>query len=238
MNRLFRQCCMLLMILGGHVYAGALTISPVSLQMGENQKAISMTIKNDAAAPARIQLRVFNWAQEKGNDVFRETNDIMISPPFVTLESNRSYNIRIFINENSPPIKELTYRIIIDEIPQVIDSRSAGDGIKISLRTSHPLFITPENVIANISWNMKHDDNGWYISARNDGIRHALLTDVYLTDLNSNKKIALKVNSVNGYILGHSYRDYDIHGESFAPMVGHRYEIEANINGKTITNTL
>ncbi|MGP3592485.1 fimbrial biogenesis chaperone [Vagococcus sp. WN89Y] len=225
-------------ILAEQSHAGALTISPVSLQMDESQKAISMTIKNDAPEATQIQLRVFQWQQENGNDRFSETEDIVISPPFIRLDAQRSYNVRIFRKSASLPATEKTYRIIIDEIPQPVDTRTTGEGVKISLRTSHPLFITPARAIASLSWAMKRDNQGWYISARNDGVRHALLTEVYLIDQNTGKKTALKVNSVNGYILGLSYRDYEIDQRQFTPLSGHRYQIEARVNGKAIAGRL
>jgi len=238
MRTLLRPCCMLFLLITGHASAVALTISPVSLQMDAGQKAISLTIKNDSADAAPIQLRVFRWTQEKGNDQFRETGEIVISPPFVTLAAGRSYNVRIFRKETLSPAQELSYRVIIDEIPRPVDTRSAAGGVKMSLRTSHPLFITSPDAVAAVTWSLKRDNRGWYLSARNDGTRHALLTDVYLVDRNSHQKVALNVNSVNGYILGHSYRDYDIRGTPFTPMTGHRYAVEAKINGKAITGTL
>ncbi|XTZ39748.1 fimbrial biogenesis chaperone [Salmonella enterica] len=206
--------------------------------MNEQQKAISMTIKNDSPEITQIQLRVFAWSQQQGNDIFQETNDITISPPFVKLAPDRSYNVRIFNRLTGRPEKEKTYRIIIDEIPRPVDPRTTGEGVKFSLRTSHPLFITPADAIASVTWSMKQDSRGWFISARNDGIRHALLTDVYLIDKTSNRKLPLKVNSINGYILGHSYRDFDMVGTRFAPMAGHHYQIEAMLNGKSVAGAL
>lgn len=238
MRAVFQFYCLLLLPIAAHVTAGSLTISPVSLQMDENQKAISMTLQNDADEPAPIQLRVFRWTQDRGNDQFRETDDVVISPPFVTLAANRSYNVRIFRKDNRVQAQEMTYRIIIDEIPQPIDPRSTNGGVKMSLRTSHPLFITPDKAVTTVSWAMKRDSRGWYIAARNDGTRHALLTDVYLVDRSSKQKVALNVNSVNGYILSRSYRDYDLRGTQFAPLPGHQYAVEARINGKAITETL
>jgi len=230
--------CLLPIMAAKQSQAGALTISPVSLQMSENQKAISMTIKNDASEETQIQLRVFQWRQENGNDLFSETEDIVISPPFIKLEALRSYNVRIYRKAAGLAAAEKTYRIIIDEIPMPVDARSGGEGVKISLRTSHPLFVTPARAIANLSWEMKRDSQGWYISARNNGVRHALLTEVYLRDRASGKRTALKVNSVNGYILGLSYRDYAIDQRQFAPLAGHDYEIEARVNGKAIAGRL
>lgn len=229
---------LLLLIAARQSIAGALTISPVSLQMNENQKAISMTIKNDGAEATQIQLRVFRWRQEKGNDRFDETQDIVISPPFVTLAAQRSYNVRIFRKAASAVSAEQTWRIIIDEIPRPVDTRTTGEGVKISLRTSHPLFITPASAIAELDWAMKRDDQGWYVSARNSGARHALLSDVYVIDQSTRQKTALKVNSVNGYILGGSYRDYIFEDQKFTPLADHKYAIEARVNGKAIAGTL
>ena len=218
--------------------AGALTISPVSLQMTDAQQTTSMTLKNDSGEETNIQIRVFKWTQENGNDAWQETSDITISPPSIKLEANRSYNVRIFRNTNRTVGTELAYRVIIDEIPRPSDARATGQGVKVNLRTSHPLFITNQNAIVSLSWQLRHDNGGWSVSARNAGGRHAQLTDVYLVDRNTKSKLALKINSVNGYILAAGFRDYEINGRAFIPQQGHQYAIEAKINGKSVATNL
>ncbi|MFX7333387.1 fimbria/pilus periplasmic chaperone, partial [Acinetobacter baumannii] len=81
---------------------------------------------NQSNESADLQVRIFEWTQNAGQDQLIPTDDIAISPPFLKLKPNDSYNLRVVRIKPEPISGEKTYRIIIDELPKPIDSRKAS----------------------------------------------------------------------------------------------------------------
>lgn len=214
------------------LYAASIGISPLSIEMVNEQSASSMNLYNESNANTNLQIRIFEWRQESGNDQLIPTNDIVVSPPFLKLESKESYNLRIVRVNNKPISGEKTYRLIIDELPKPVDSRTAEKGLSILLRSSLPIFIVNSKAVTNLDWNIKVNDGIPYLNVSNIGDRHALLSNVYILDQTENKEYSIPVNTVNGYILGGKDRIYPI-GDNFIFNPNHNYKLKININGKS-----
>ncbi|WP_049064712.1 fimbrial biogenesis chaperone, partial [Acinetobacter seifertii] len=85
--------------------------------------------------------------QNAGQDQLIPTDDIAISPPFLKLKPNDSYNLRVVRIKPEPISGEKTYRIILDELPKPIDSRKASQGVNVLLRSSLPVFVVNKDAI-------------------------------------------------------------------------------------------
>jgi fimbrial chaperone protein len=176
-------------------------------------------------------VRVFEWTQNAGQDQLIPTEDIAISPPFLKLKPNDSYNLRV-VRINPVSISgEKTYRIIIDELPKAVDSRKVDQGVNVILRSSLPVFVVNKDAITKLNWSIQQEQNNTYVTVNNIGNRHALLSNLTLIDSTENKSYPIKVNTVNGYILGGKSRNFNL-SHDFQYKADHKYNISLNINGK------
>ncbi|MBJ9702908.1 molecular chaperone [Acinetobacter calcoaceticus] len=221
----------LLLFLPSMLNAASIRLSPVSIEILNDQSASSISLYNQSNESTDLQVRVFEWRQNAGQDQLIPTDEIAVSPPFLKLQPNDSYNLRVVRINPAPVSGEQTYRIIIDELPKPIDNRKADQGINVLLRSSLPLFVVNKDAITKLTWSIQQEQNTSSLMISNVGNRHALLNNLTLVDVTANKSYAIKVNTVNGYILAGKARNFNI-SPNFKFQTDHKYNISLNINGK------
>ncbi|ENU48310.1 fimbria/pilus periplasmic chaperone [Acinetobacter nosocomialis] len=215
------------------INAATIRLSPVTVEILSNQSASSISLYNQSNESADLQVRIFEWTQNNGQDQLTPTDEINISPPFLKLKPNESYNLRV-VRINPEPISgEKTYRIIIDELPKPVDSRKASQGVNVLLRSSLPVFVVNKDAITQLNWKIDTHQKEPSLNINNVGNRHALLNDLTLVDNTENKSYPIKVNTVNGYILAKQAKSYSISNFTYQP--NHKYSISLTVNGKKTT---
>ncbi|EXR33925.1 MULTISPECIES: molecular chaperone [Acinetobacter] len=223
----------LLLFLPSVLNAASIRLSPVNVEILSDQSASSISLYNQSNESADLQIRIFEWTQNAGQDQLIPTDDIAISPPFLKLKPNDSYNLRVVRIKPEPISGEKTYRIILDELPKPIDSRKASQGVNVLLRSSLPVFVVNKDAITQLNWKIDAKQNDTSLNISNIGNRHALLNDLILVDNTENKSYPIKVNTVNGYILSGKSKNYSINNFTYQP--NHKYSISLTVNGKKTT---
>ncbi|QXA08572.1 fimbria/pilus periplasmic chaperone [Acinetobacter pittii] len=223
----------LLLSLSSTLSAATIRISPVNVEILSNQSASSISLFNQSNESTDLQIRVFEWVQKNGQDELIPTDEIAISPPFLKLKPNDSYNLRVVRINPSAISGEKTYRIIIDELPKPVDSRKAAQGINVLLRSSLPVFVVNKDAITKLNWKIDSNQKAPSLNISNIGNRHALLNNLTLVDTTANKSYPIQVNTVNGYILGQQTRSYSINNFTYQP--NHKYSVSLTVNGKKTT---
>ncbi|MFV5585441.1 fimbria/pilus periplasmic chaperone [Acinetobacter oleivorans] len=224
----------LLLFLPSMLNAASIRLSPVSVEILSDQAASSISLYNQSNESSDLQVRVFEWRQNAGQDQLIPTDEIAVSPPFLKLQPNDSYNLRVVRINPVLVSGEQTYRIIIDELPKPIDNRKVDQGVNVLLRSSLPLFVVNKDAITKLTWSIQQEQNNSSLIINNVGNRHALLSNLTLVDTTANKSYAIKVNTVNGYILAGKARNFNI-SPDFKFQTDHKYNISLNINGKQIS---
>ncbi|MEQ1081978.1 molecular chaperone [Acinetobacter seifertii] len=223
----------LLLFLPSVLNAASIRLSPVNVEILSDQSASSISLYNQSNESADLQIRIFEWTQNAGQDQLIPTDDIAVSPPFLKLKPNDSYNLRVVRIKPEPISGEKTYRIILDELPKPIDSRKASQGVNVLLRSSLPVFVVNKDAITQLNWKIDAKQNDTALNISNIGNRHALLNDLILVDNTENKSYPIKVNTVNGYILSGKSKNYSINNFTYQP--NHKYSISLTVNGKKTT---
>ncbi len=213
-------------------HAGGIRISPITVEIASQDRASLITLFNMSDDTSNLQVRIFKWTQSNGNDNLTDTDDIIASPPFITLPPGGSFNFRVVRTSDTGITGEQSYRVIIDELPKPRDKRSVGTGVGILIRNSLPLFVVNDSAIPKIQPSISASG----LMMTNKGTRHALLSDVEITNLNTQQKLRLTVNTVNGYILENSYKSYPLTHGFYIP--GDKYQITYNVNRLPEKSTL
>lgn len=221
-----------LMAFSSFSYAGGIRISPITVNIASQDRASLITLFNMSNDTSNLQVRVFKWTQSNGNDNLTETNDIIASPPFITLPPGGSFNFRVVRTSDAKVTGEQSYRVIIDELPKPQDKRSVGTGIGILIRNSLPLFVVNDSAIPKVQPSISASG----LMMVNNGSRHALLSDVEITNLNTQQKLRLTVNTVNGYVLENSFKNYPLSRGFYIP--GDKYQVTYTVNRLPEKSTL
>jgi fimbrial chaperone protein len=145
--------------------AASLRIAPVLVDLSAPTAATTLRIWNDAKRPANVQVRIFQWSQNGGKDVFTPATAVVVSPPITKLESGGENMIRIVRTSKAPVRGEESYRVVIDELPQAAN-RQAGT-VDLVVRHSIPVFFSSgSSTGAEPSWSVRRLKGGYEVNLR------------------------------------------------------------------------
>jgi fimbrial chaperone protein len=184
---------------GSLAHAASLQVQPAMLDVAAPGAAATLTLRNEGTAPINVQVRVFRWSQSDGEERLEPTDDVVASPPAVTLAPNADYVTRVVRLTKRPVEGEETYRLLVDELPDAAQAR--GNSVKLLVRHSIPVFFTAsDRTPPAISWSISKRGEQVVLSARNAGSSHLRISALSLGD-EGGKTISFGRGLV-GYALG------------------------------------
>ena len=162
----------------GAAWAASLLVSPINLFVIAPGKAGAISISNQNKAPVRLQIRIFRWRQQNGEEVLEPTRDVIVNPPSMMIPPEQTYTIRVARLAPAAVTAEESYRVIIDELPSPIDPDAPGQGVRMLLRTSLPVFYADKTAAPKIAWRLWSAGGKLNLEAANSGTRHIKLVDL------------------------------------------------------------
>jgi fimbrial chaperone protein len=115
--------------------AGVFSVTPVRIYMTPKDRAVAVTITNEASEPVVLQADVYEWRQSaEGEDQLTPSEDLILAPPVVKLGAKAKQVVRLARLQPPDASRQLIYRLILRELPE------AGPSKGISM----PVFITPQ----------------------------------------------------------------------------------------------
>jgi fimbrial chaperone protein len=203
--------------------AEPIEVAPITLELPTGQKTGTLTLTNRAAQKATIQVRVFAWDQNGGEDHLSPTSDIVLSPPFVTLPPNETQLVRVVLRKPAED-REASYRILIDEIPPP----DAPGNVKLLLRISLPVFAEPRRkATPSLVWRVvRTQKDGMQVVGVNTGNRRARVLNLTISPEGGAAPLEVRVNA-NPYILPGAERRWTLKGDVASIRPGAAMRISA-----------
>jgi len=122
--------------------AGVFSVTPVRLYMTPRDRAIAVTLTNEGDTAVVLQADINSWSQKPdGTDELVLTEDLILAPPIIKLAPKARQVVRLALLKPADASRQLTYRMIIREVPEALPS--TGIQVPIALALSMPVFITP-----------------------------------------------------------------------------------------------
>jgi fimbrial chaperone protein len=170
----------LLVCAAAAVPAGASTfnISPIRAELGAGHRTCVLTMMNADDSPVVVQVRVVSWSQQNGEEQLDDTRELLATPPVLQIAANSEQIVRVALRREPDPSRELTYRVIFEEVPQAAPKDFTG--LRVALRLSVPVFVAPAHGRANadVSWESRWLPGGQLeVAATNRGTAHLQVTD-------------------------------------------------------------
>jgi fimbrial chaperone protein len=122
-------------------HAGTFSISPLRADLSSRSQTGALTLRNQEDSPVVVQAEVLLWEQPDGQDKLSPTRDVLVSPAVFTIPGNGSQLIRVALRRPSDAQRELSYRLILTEVPQ--QASPGFTGLNVALRLSLPIFVAP-----------------------------------------------------------------------------------------------
>jgi fimbrial chaperone protein len=211
--------------------AAALHVTPVNLRLEVGQQAVGMTLSNVSNRPLTAQVRVFAWSQGVSEDILNAQQEVVASPPIVSIAAGGEQFVRVVRIDHAPADKELTYRLLIDELPDPT-AASVNGAVDIRLRYSIPLFIMPARAQpdASLKWELSQHTGAYFMKVTNTGGLHAQLSAVKL--LQSDGTAASVSDGLLGYALAGNAREWRLPIDTLRSAQDLRFI--AQVNGKPV----
>jgi fimbrial chaperone protein len=153
--------------------AASFSISPLRAELSASAQTAALTMRNQEPNPAVVQAEVMLWEQEDGTDRLTPTRDVLVSPAVFTLPAEGSQLVRVALRRPVDPQRELSYRLILTEVPQ--QARPDFKGLNVALRLSLPIFVAPTAKAAPaLEWSAARTaDGALAVTTHNAGNAHA-----------------------------------------------------------------
>jgi fimbrial chaperone protein len=164
--------------------AGSFGIAPTRVELDARRRIEVLTVHNQGVEPAQVQVRAFAWSQRDGQDQYDETHEVLVAPPVFELPPQADQIIRLALRRNPDPTRELSYRVVLEEVPHELPVGVTG--LKVALRLTIPVFVAPaQPARAVVTWQAHRlADGTLQIQAANSGGAHVQINqfDLQLGD--------------------------------------------------------
>ncbi len=213
---------------------GSVLIWPVNPVIEANTRAGALWLENKGGNPVTVQVRVFAWAQQDGREVYAEQDEILGTPPIITIQPGDRQLVRLTRTTPPPVEAERSYRLVIDEVPTSDGAAASGAAVSFRMRYSLPLFSYAVNQaepakpaprpVPQMAWRIGSDGGARFLEISNNGAGHARLTDVALAGGRDRWTVA---EGLFGYVLPASSMRWDL-----PDNIGDATELTATVNGQ------
>lgn len=169
-------------------------INPVILKLDNGQQIVSFTATNKSDTKMTFQLSAEKWNQKNGVDSTVRSNDIIVTPPVITIPPGAEQTIRVGLRNPVVYSTEATYRVLLRQLSVDANNKFLKNSLNVLLSFSMPLFITPAQEIKSISWDIKKiSDTKLRLKLINKGNVHVVISKLALQDASGSIYFSPKV---------------------------------------------
>lgn len=185
-------------------HAAALRVSPILVDAGPSANT-AITLTNSEARPINAQVRVFRWSQHDGEEQLVPAEDVVASPPIVSIAPHEDYVVRL--QRTGPePASEDAYRVVVDELPN--PNRQRNGTVAVVLRYMVPaFFFSPDASQPRVKWSIAQRGGRPVVVAENAGDKRLRLNDLAIKAGGHTTVVA---RGLAGYVLGHGSKEWPL----------------------------
>lgn len=217
--------CALLAGLPLTLFAGQLTVAPLTLTMTPTQPNATYKLTNGSDNESFYQLQLFAWEQVDGKTQLLKQDDLIVTPPVTLIPGNGEQLVRIIRQRPTQSENEKSYRLIISEVPDT--ETPQGANLRVLLRMSLPVFVGGEGKEYALRAYYKDD----ILRVLNTGSKHARFSDVFWTNQANDEQYDIQKG-----LLGYALPGSELYlPQDSTPPKGAIQSFTATINGESQT---
>lgn len=194
-----------------NAFAGVFNVSPVRVELAPRRTTQPLTLTNNGEEPLVVQIQAMQWTQEKEEEKYTPSDEVLATPPIITIPAHGSQTVRVGLRREIDPNRELSYRLYLTEIAG--SAKTQTTGIQMRFRISLPVFVAGNpSAKPVLKWNLVHTAEGkTLLQVKNAGTVHAQIADIRLSPPDSEKVLARQNKGV--YLLPGSAREWTLKPE-------------------------
>jgi fimbrial chaperone protein len=227
------------LFLANNAPAANFDIKPIKIFLDPKSKIEKLTLKNISEEDLTVQIKGYQWTQnEKGQDIYQETRDLILFPRITTIKQEEEKIIRIGTNLNSGS-KEKTYRIFVEEIPSGEKIENTGSTIHMYMKIGVPVFISPGKKVEKGTIEAVNIKKGKAeIKVQNNGNFHFMVNAVQVRGVDRQGKEIFSTAVDGWYILSGESKAYEITIPPDECKDITRLNVEVRTNNNNVFNEL
>lgn len=208
LNLFLRATCLAALLPAAH--AGSFSVSPVRIFIDARERATGVTIINEGDNDLVMQAELFEWKQKPdGSDDLQPTQDLVLAPPILRLAKGARQVVRLANLRPPAPGEQLTYRMIVREVPEALAPAQPGVQIQVALAFSLPVFITPPGAHRELGCTAtRTSPTGLLATCENRGNAYAQPASMVLATPSGNTLATSEIKG--GYILPGITRSFEL----------------------------
>lgn len=190
--------------------AAAYEFAPIVAQFTPNGSGAARTfvVRNTHEEPVALQIEMFQRsADETGKELRQpEYDDFIITPPQLVLAPGQSQSIRVQWVGDSDPDMELSYRMIVEQLPIPYAKEDAGSNrvtdISLGIRYEAALYVVPREgdpaaeITQAESIETETGEKILRLTIKNTGQRRAILQEPSVTVTTNGQSTTLSGDSI------------------------------------------
>ena len=214
--------------------AGSFSVNPVRVTLSASQTVAAITVRNEGTEATVVQLETQSWTQRDGADVLTPTNDILATPPILTIPPGGTRIVRVGLRRPPEAQREITYRLFLREVPP---PQALAQALRVSLLISMPIFVMPSNATApQVQWRAARTRDGQIrLEARNAGTAHIQLGQLDVALAANGEKLTTR--SMSEYVLPDNQRSWTVSAKN-APPAGTLLHISSQTDTGTVQSDI
>ena len=123
--------------------AATFSINPLRVELDARHRTDIVNLKNTADSPLRVQVRAMLWTvDDDGQWRLTPSKDLIVTPELVEIPPGQAAQLRVGILPD-PGASEGTYRLLLDELPNIDLAAEAPPEIRVLTQISMPVFLEP-----------------------------------------------------------------------------------------------
>ncbi len=110
-------CVLALGVAAAEAAAASFVVNPVRVNLGADQRVVSLTVRNNGSAAVRVQAQPMRWLVQGEADQYETTDQLLVSPPLFALEPGATQIVRVGLRIPHIGALEQSYRLYLSEVP-------------------------------------------------------------------------------------------------------------------------
>lgn len=199
-----------------------LSIAPLRVEIEGTEAGATVRLTNASGHPLPVQSRLFAWTQDRGEDVYAPSSELVVSPSITSIPPGQTQVVRILRKGPATP-GEKRFRLAVDQLP---DPALARPGQALTrIRFTLPVFVDRDKAQpANFGWRVAADR----LELVNSGGTTARVLDLQVKTADG-RDVPVERNALR-YILGNSTITWPLgNGCSLGPV-----RVTAQIDGQAV----
>lgn len=164
--------------------AANVSVMPVGLTFSVGHDRSAITVTNEDAENAVMQVEAVAWTQADGQDVYTPTQDLLVNPPIFAVKPGHAQVLRVGLRQPPTGEREVAYRLILREVPQPPASSGSAPHqgqVRVLLQMRLPVYVAPAQIVPGQQWHARRTEEGAVeLSLTNTGNVHVVVGELKL----------------------------------------------------------